>query len=86
MYNDLEQAAFKLRPELSNVKQQLIEQGYPALLSGSGSSIFALLPDSDDAQHLLREMLPTGYRLLITRLASLRPAAPAGDEQSNTEL
>ncbi len=42
-YNDLEDAAFSLYPELSFVKDTLLQAGYhPVLLSGSGSAFFCI--------------------------------------------
>ncbi|MGI6359323.1 MAG: 4-(cytidine 5'-diphospho)-2-C-methyl-D-erythritol kinase [Bacillota bacterium] len=85
LHNDLEQAAFTIRPELNAVKQRLVEHDYPALLSGSGSSIFALLPETP-REPALSQALPSDYRLLITRLAPRLPGISAGDRSLNTEL
>ena len=64
LHNDLEQPAFQLRPDLAEVKQQLTNAGYPVLLSGSGSSLFVLLPDLGGEQ--LAALIPRGYRLIHT--------------------
>ena len=43
LYNDLEKPAFDMHPELSDIKQILLDAGcYGALMSGSGSSIFGI--------------------------------------------
>lgn len=42
-YNDLEEAAFTLAPQLATLKATLLTQGFsPVLLCGSGSSLFCL--------------------------------------------
>lgn len=42
-FNDLEQPAFEVKPELKNLKHHLIEQGFKkVLMSGSGSAFFCL--------------------------------------------
>lgn len=46
-FNDLEEAAFSVTPELASLKQHLLGQGIPTvLLSGSGSSFFCAGKDS----------------------------------------
>ena len=48
--NDLERAAFAMRPELVAFKSALSRQGAkPALLSGSGSSVFGMFADPGQA-------------------------------------
>jgi len=42
-FNDLEQAAFKINPELNQLKISLLEQGFETvMMSGSGSAFFCL--------------------------------------------
>ncbi|WP_068468175.1 4-(cytidine 5'-diphospho)-2-C-methyl-D-erythritol kinase [Candidatus Protochlamydia phocaeensis] len=42
-FNDLEKAAFEMRPELNELKQSLLKNGFnTVLMSGSGSSFFCL--------------------------------------------
>lgn len=43
MWNDLEEPAFRLRPELGARQRQLRDRGVPVLLSGSGPTLFALI-------------------------------------------
>ncbi len=51
--NSLEAAVFHKYPILSLYKQFLIDQGsLAALMSGSGSTLFALLSDKDTAENL----------------------------------
>lgn len=45
MRNDLEKAVFPLYPELAEAKEELLEQGFPTLMTGSGSALFALFKD-----------------------------------------
>lgn len=68
LHNDLEQPAFLLRPDLAEVKQQIVNAGYPVLLSGSGSSLFVLLR-SPIGEHLAK-LIPPGYRIINTCFAS----------------
>ena len=48
MGNDLEQSALKLVPEIAKLKQELLDFGFDhALMSGSGSTVFALTTKED---------------------------------------
>lgn len=67
LQNDLEPAAFALRPELQQLKHSLLAHGYPALLSGSGSCLFALPATRPTPP--LTDLLPAGYRLIVTRFS-----------------
>lgn len=43
LFNDMEQAAFKLRPSLKKMKEELLNQGFETvMMSGSGTSFFCL--------------------------------------------
>lgn len=66
LYNDLQEAAFSLRPELASLYRALAGSGLPILLSGSGSSLFALLPQGGDYSVLSRAV-PTDYRIFFAR-------------------
>jgi 4-diphosphocytidyl-2-C-methyl-D-erythritol kinase len=51
LHNDLEPAAFALRPELAAKKERLLEAGcLGALLSGSGPTLFGLCDDEGSAR------------------------------------
>jgi 4-diphosphocytidyl-2-C-methyl-D-erythritol kinase len=53
LHNDLEPAAFAIRPELAEQKQALLEAGaLGAVLSGSGPTLLALTATADDATDL----------------------------------
>ncbi|MPZ88083.1 MAG: 4-(cytidine 5'-diphospho)-2-C-methyl-D-erythritol kinase [Nitriliruptorales bacterium] len=57
LHNDLEPAAFKLRPELRASKEALIEAGaLGVVLSGSGPTLLALCEDDAAAQDLARRV------------------------------
>ncbi|MGV8074800.1 MAG: 4-(cytidine 5'-diphospho)-2-C-methyl-D-erythritol kinase [Syntrophobacteraceae bacterium] len=53
MQNDLETVTFSEYPLLVEIKQWLLEQGaLGALMSGSGSTVFAVFSDSDQAEQV----------------------------------
>lgn len=58
LYNSLEAPAFRLLPKLVDMKKKLVELGGKALLGGSGSAVFALFEDEDEAKHALSCMKP----------------------------
>ncbi|MBK1883396.1 4-(cytidine 5'-diphospho)-2-C-methyl-D-erythritol kinase [Luteolibacter pohnpeiensis] len=50
MVNDLELPVFRKHRFLAEMKQWLLDRGLSALMSGSGSTIFAILDQADDAE------------------------------------
>ncbi|MEG1638341.1 MAG: 4-(cytidine 5'-diphospho)-2-C-methyl-D-erythritol kinase [Erysipelotrichaceae bacterium] len=60
--NTLEKSAFKIAPEVSQLKQQLIDIGFEGvLMSGSGSTVFALTRNNillKEAQASLKKQYP----------------------------
>jgi 4-diphosphocytidyl-2-C-methyl-D-erythritol kinase len=53
LHNDLERAAFRLRPELAEAKQALLGAGaLGAALSGSGPTLFAVVHDEGHAREI----------------------------------
>ncbi|MFA6597414.1 MAG: 4-(cytidine 5'-diphospho)-2-C-methyl-D-erythritol kinase [Ignavibacteriaceae bacterium] len=53
--NDFESVTFKVHPQLAEIKQNLFERKAEfALMSGSGSTMFGIFPDSDSAQNALQ--------------------------------
>lgn len=57
LHNDLEDAAFSLRPDLADRKQRLLDAGaLGAVLSGSGPTLLALASDPDHARDLARDV------------------------------
>ena len=59
--NDLEKAAFRLFPELAELKRRLTERGHAALMSGSGSAFLIPVKGRDEGEMLaeaLRKRFP----------------------------
>jgi 4-diphosphocytidyl-2-C-methyl-D-erythritol kinase len=66
LHNDLEQAAFRLWPELSDKKQELIEAGaLGAAMTGSGPTIFGVARDSDHAHAIAERVRDRFDRALV---------------------
>ncbi len=67
--NDLELPAFTRYPELGRIKEQLLGKGARgALMSGSGSVVFGLFADSEEAKRTQRDLtLPPGWKTIIAR-------------------
>lgn len=56
LHNDLETPAFFLRPSIRHKMQRLNRAGWPCVrMSGSGPTIFVLLPQSRDQRNCLRK-------------------------------
>ncbi|MDP3488310.1 MAG: 4-(cytidine 5'-diphospho)-2-C-methyl-D-erythritol kinase [Bacillota bacterium] len=67
LFNDLEVPALRIRPELSSLKSQLLQNGaVQALLSGSGSTVFGVYTQQPD----LDMSLPEGYQQWTVRSLS----------------
>lgn len=67
LFNDLEAPAVRIRPELSSLKSQLLQNGaVQALLSGSGSTVFGVYIQQPD----IDMTLPEGYRQWTVRALS----------------
>ncbi|MEX0953191.1 MAG: 4-(cytidine 5'-diphospho)-2-C-methyl-D-erythritol kinase [Nitriliruptoraceae bacterium] len=72
LHNDLEVAAFHLRPELEAAKKSMIAAGaYGAVVSGSGPTVMGLAPSRLEAQRIADEV---GHLFDRVELAS----SPAG--------
>ena len=52
LVNDLELPVFQKHRFLAELKQWLLDRGLTALMSGSGSTVFAILRDSDDPREI----------------------------------
>ena len=62
LYNDLEDAAFYLRPDLQAAAEAALECGASyALLSGSGPTMLALAADAEDARAIAGRLAERGY-------------------------
>ena len=62
LYNDLEDAAFYLRPDLQSVAEVALEcEASYALLSGSGPTMLALAGGADEARAIAGRLAERGY-------------------------
>jgi 4-diphosphocytidyl-2-C-methyl-D-erythritol kinase len=62
LYNDLEDAAFHLRPDLERTAEALLECGSSmALLSGSGPTMLGIATDGEDARAIVAQLAERGY-------------------------
>ena len=67
--NVLESVTFRLYPEIATIKNQLIDMGIPALMSGSGTTVFGVIPNND--QQLATKageffIKKPGYKVFLT--------------------
>ena len=64
--NDLEAASFALQPQLAKLYEQaqaLLDR--PVRMTGSGSALFSLYDDRDDAAEALARLAPLGVRQML---------------------
>jgi 4-diphosphocytidyl-2C-methyl-D-erythritol kinase len=66
--NDLLAPALRLRPELSDLMQDVVEAGGVPRLTGSGSTIFARTDDSERAAAIVAGLRRRGLAVTETRL------------------
>ena len=63
--NSLEESAFRLLPEIREIKETVKSFGYnDVLMSGSGSTVFVLLPEDKQCEELINE-LKNRYNFVI---------------------
>lgn len=68
LHNDLEPAAFSLRPELAVAKKALLDAGaLGAVLSGSGPTLLALCADDERAAEVAQRIAPGHQEVLVAR-------------------
>lgn len=68
LFNSLEKPSITLVPEIQKVKDELKKAGFKmVLMSGSGSSVFALTTDHKLANAKYREFEKKGYEVYLTR-------------------
>ena len=68
MYNKLERSVFRYLTEVRLLKEKLQNLGAEvALMSGSGSSVFALVEDEIKAQKIRATLKQQGYIVFVTR-------------------
>jgi len=71
LHNDLERPAFAINPEIAHSKTVLLAQGAAgALMSGSGSSVFGIYANPEDAHNAYAEIRPryTHWEIFLTNL------------------
>lgn len=62
MTNSLEYPAFTLVPEIKKIKELLLEGGcWGALMSGSGSAVFGILPDRESGLVIRQSLADQGF-------------------------
>ena len=63
LMNDLQEPAVKLHPEIADVLVSLKTAGVVgAMMSGSGSSVFGIVPDADAATRISADLNARGYQ------------------------
>lgn len=68
LFNSLEKVSIELVPEIQKVKDEFKKAGFKmVLMSGSGSSVFALTTDHKLAVSKYRELEHKGYEIYLTR-------------------
>ena len=64
--NHLELSVFPQQKEVAVLKEKLLQQGLPALLSGSGPTVFAFAPAAGILQQVAEGLVAAGYRVILT--------------------
>ena len=68
LHNSLEEITFKMNPEIRKLKNHIIDMGIPGtLMSGSGSTIFAIETKKSKLQYSY-ETLRDDYYKIITKI------------------
>lgn len=66
--NDLEESATTLLPEINDIKQMMKDSGFKVvLMSGSGSSVFAIYNLKEKVNAIERKFIKLGYDVIITK-------------------
>ena len=65
LFNRLEEFVFDSFPQLSDIKQKLIDFGCPALMSGSGSCVFAIATSKIAAQKIKQKIQKLGHKVWV---------------------
>ena len=80
LYNDLEQAAVVLRPELAEQRQGLLDAGaLGAVVSGSGPTLLALAESESHAQRLADKVAGDYHAVHVARSPAAGPEAKPCD-------
>ena len=75
LFNDLEPGVLRSHPSLGEIKEAMVREGLKPLMSGSGSTLFALLPDGRrvwDTALWIKRRFPS-LTVLATRPALASP-------------
>jgi len=72
LVNDLEPAAFAVEPHVGELRTSLAEKlGRPVRMSGSGSALFTLFDERDDAESAARQLATVDARVEVVEVAPL---------------
>jgi len=65
LQNDFESVIFDIEPEIKRARETLLQAGaLPALLAGSGSSVFGIFAGREDQERAAKEIkLEAGWRI-----------------------
>ena len=77
--NHLEGAVFSLDPRVERLKSQIIKEGLPALVSGSGPTVFTVLNEPGVLQQLADQLIAQGYTAIVTKTAQKKERNKKGD-------
>jgi len=70
LYNRLEGAVFQKYPKISLIKEKIRSMGYLSLMSGSGSSIFGVVPSRRAGERLRKRLAPLGLKAWVVESVS----------------
>ena len=69
--NSLEYSAFQLVPEIQDIKKDLLKRGLEVvLMSGSGSTVFALSQNKEKLSQAANDMRKQGHFVTLTNILS----------------
>jgi 4-diphosphocytidyl-2-C-methyl-D-erythritol kinase len=72
LYNQLETVTFKMHPEVARIKELLLANGATAaLMSGSGPTVFGLVPSPEAGQKVLRRFTGRYPFVCLTRTTGM---------------
>ncbi|MDP9022305.1 MAG: 4-(cytidine 5'-diphospho)-2-C-methyl-D-erythritol kinase [Actinomycetota bacterium] len=79
LHNDLEQAAFRLRPQLRDAKESLLDAGaFGAVMSGSGPTVLGVAGDPQHARRLAAAVAQRFDRVEVARSPAGGPEIVSG--------
>jgi 4-diphosphocytidyl-2-C-methyl-D-erythritol kinase len=81
--NDLLAPAFRLRPELEDLAARVADAGGQPRLTGSGSTIFSLSDDAEQAQSLAATLRHDGLAVSVTRTRTESPSIEPIEEDDH---